>query len=186
MNYYKNGNSVIATIGILNLPTITEEEYNTAMAESNKRIEIDTAYYEKHSPLSIEEISELFIKQQINTLTVDDNTALRMISYYPEWETNFSYPIGFKAQYEGKLWRVLQAHTSQEGWQPTAAASLWEQINETYAGTLEEPIPYSGNMALENKKYYIQDYVIYKCFRDTVNPVYNSLADLVGLYVEIV
>ena len=38
-------------------------------------------------------------------------------------------------------------------------------------------------MALESGKYYIQDYVIYCCTRDTINPVYNALADLVGLYV---
>ena len=32
--------------------------------------------------------------------------------------------------------------------------------------------------------YYLQDSVIYLCTRDTVNPVYNPLADLVGIYVE--
>jgi hypothetical protein len=39
-------------------------------------------------------------------------------------------------------------------------------------------------MALENGKHYIQGGVIYLCNRDTVNPVYNPLAELVGLYVE--
>ena len=77
--------------------------------------------------------------------------------------------------------------TSQDGWEPsTATASLWEQINETHAGTLYDPIPYSDNMALENGKYYTQDGVIYLCNRSTGQPVYNALADLVGLYVEVV
>lgn len=40
--------------------------------------------------------------------------------------------------------------------------------------------------AAEAGKYYIQDYVIYLCAYDTVNPVYNPLAELVGLYVETV
>jgi hypothetical protein len=40
-------------------------------------------------------------------------------------------------------------------------------------------------MALENGKYYSQDGVIYYCNRDTVNPVYSALKDLVGLYVEV-
>ena len=39
-------------------------------------------------------------------------------------------------------------------------------------------------MALENGKYYVQDGVTDLCNRDTVNPVYNALADLVGQYVE--
>lgn len=42
----------------------------------------------------------------------------------------------------------------------------------------------SGNMALTAGLYYVQDYTIYLCTRDTVNPVYNAMADLIGLYVE--
>ena len=57
-------------------------------------------------------------------------------------------------------------------------------INETNAGTKEDPIPYSGNVALESGKYYSQDGVIYLCNRDTEIPVYQALKDLVGLYVE--
>ena len=41
-------------------------------------------------------------------------------------------------------------------------------------------------MALENGKYYSQDGTTYLCNRDTVNPVYNPLRELVGIYVEIV
>lgn len=44
-------------------------------------------------------------------------------------------------------------------------------------------IPYSGNMALENGKYYSQSGKTYLCNRDTGNPVYNALAELVGIYV---
>jgi hypothetical protein len=40
-------------------------------------------------------------------------------------------------------------------------------------------------MALENGKHYEQDGVVYICTRDTVNPVYSALKDLVGLYVEV-
>ena len=160
---------------------ITEEELSALRAERT-RMELE----ERSRPLTEAEVSRMFIMQQINTLTVDDNTALRMMEFYPEWAADTAYSVGFKVQRGGKLWRVLQAHTSQEGWEPENAASLWEQINETHAGTLEDPIPYSGNMALEEGKYYHQDYEIYLCTRDTVNPIYNPLPDLVGLYVEIV
>lgn len=144
------------------------------------------AIEEKTRPLTESEVSQMLIAAQINTLSVDDNTALRMKYFYPKWAEGIAYSVGFKVQYNGKLWRVLQAHTSQEGWQPENAASLWEQINETNSGTLDDPIPYNGNMVLENGKYYMQDYVLYLCIRDTGNPVYNALADLVGLYVEAV
>lgn len=51
--------------------------------------------------------------------------------------------------------------------------------------TPEHPIAYNNNMALEQGKYYAQDGVVYRCTRDTVNPVYNDLKYLVGIYVEV-
>lgn len=138
---------------------------------------------ERTRPMTESEVSRLLIAQQINTLSVDDTTALRMTEFYPEWAAGQDYTAGYKVRHGGKLWRVVQAHTAQVGWEPENAASLWEQINETHSGTVDDPIPYSGNMALTAGLYYIQDRVIYLCTRDTVNPVYNPLADLVGLYV---
>ena len=118
--------------------------------------------------------------------SLQDETALQNMNLFPEWTSDTAYESGFKVQYNGKLWRCIQAHTAIETWEPENAASLWEQINETHAGTLEDPIPYAGNMALENGKYYLQGNRIYLCIRDTENPVYNALAELVGIYVEAV
>lgn len=64
-------------------------------------------------------------------------------------------------------------------------AALYEEINETHAGTLEDPIPYNNNMALEEGKYYSQDGVTYLCTNSTGQAVYNNLSDLVGIYVEV-
>ena len=139
---------------------------------------------ERTRPFTESEVSRMLITQQINTLTVDDNTALRMTEFYPEWAADTEYTIGYKVQRNGKLWRCIQAHTSQAGWEPENAASLWTEICESHAGTLDDPIPYSGNMALESGKYYMQDGKVYRCTRDTGNPVYNALSELVGLYVE--
>lgn len=142
---------------------------------------------EKHRPLTSEEVTAMLIRQQINTLAVDDQTELRMTEFYPEWTSGQGYTAAYKVRYGGKLWRCVQAHTAQSGWEPsTATASLWEQICESHDGTLADPIPYSGNMELENGKYYMQDGVTYLCTRDTGSPVYNALADLVGIYVDTV
>lgn len=115
---------------------------------------------------------------------LDDATALRAVCLHPHWADGTAYPAGYKVQHGGKLWRCGQAHTSQTGWEPENAPALWTEICERHAGTLADPIPYSGNMALESGKYYSQIGVVYRCTRDTINPVYNALADLVGLYVE--
>ena len=152
-------------------------------------IEAEAAKFEakeRTRPLTADEVTAMLIRQQINTLTVDDTTALRMRGFYPEWAAGVDYSTGYKVQHGGKLWRCKDpGHTSQAGWEPSiTTASLWEEICETHAGTKDDPIPYSGNMALESGKYYIQDGFVYRCTRDTINPVYNALADLVGLYVE--
>ena len=158
---------------------LTSEEIE-AMQEAQAAYEAA----ERTRPLTESEVSRLLIAQQINTLEVDDNTALRMRVFYPDWAAGQDYPAGFKVQRGGALYKVLQAHTSQDGWEPENAPSLWTEICESHAGTLTDPIPYSGNMALESGKYYSQSGAVYLCTRDTVNPVYNALADLVGLYVE--
>ena len=83
----------------------------------------------------------------------------------------------------GAVYRSLQ---NGNVWLPENAPALWEQINETYSGTADDPIPYSGNMTLVNGLYYTQDGTVYLCIRDTGPPVYNALSDLVGLYVEVI
>lgn len=146
------------------------------------------AIAEKSRPLTEAEVSAMFITQQINTLVVDDNTALRMKSFYPTFESIVGQTVknGFKFTHNGKLWRTVQPEmTIQSHYPPRVGMeSLYTEVCETHDGTLDDPIPYDGNMALENGKYYIQNYTIYLCNRDTVNPVYNALSELVGLYVE--
>lgn len=140
----------------------------------------------KHRPISENEVMLMLIKEQINTLSVYDATAARMTAFYPEWEKDKQYTVGYKTQYLGKLYKVVQAHTSQETWTPDITASLYERIDEVHDGSKYDPIPYEGNMTLYNGKYYSQSGVTYLCNRDTGNPVYNKLSEMVGIYVEVV
>ena len=151
-----------------------------AMQDAAARAEAE----EKRRPLSFSEVQEMMVRAQINTLAVDDATALRMVAYYPEWTAGTAYAAGDRVVYNGDLYKVLQAHTSQGTWLPgTGTESLYARIDEQHDGTKYDPIPYSGNMALESGKYYIQSGKTYLCNRDTGNPVYHTLAELVGLYV---
>lgn len=160
---------------------MTAEEIAAIEAESAK-----FEAYERTRPLTAEEVTAMLIKQQINSITVDDATAVRMTAFYPEWEKDKQYTDGYKVQYLGKLYKVVQAHTSQETWTPDITASLYTRIDEVHDGTKYDPIPYEGNMTLYNGKYYIEGGVTYLCNRDTGNPVYNKLSELVGIYVEVI
>lgn len=134
-------------------------------------------------------------KEQVETIlpALDDQTALRVKSIFPTWEDCVKLGSvvsneGFRFRYEDKLYKCRRANpTFQSDWIPgVGTESLYEVINEEHSGTIDDPIPYDGNMTIENGKYYIQDDVIYLCNRDSGNPVYNALSELVGLYVEVV
>ena len=119
---------------------------------------------------------------------LSDSEALKVKGIYPMWEQliDTAAEVDYKFTHNGVLYRVIQAHTFQADWIPgTGTESLYVRIDEAHKGTPDDPIPYSGNMALEAGKYYTQHGVVYYCTRDTVNPVYAALAELVPLYVEL-
>lgn len=188
MRYYKNGACLIRTTGTLDLPEITAKEYEAEMSVANKRMQVQESIAEAHRPFTESEVLALLIPRQINTLAVDDNTALRMKDFYPAFEDVIGQTVkqGFKFTYDGKLWKTEQPEmTIQEHYAPGAGTeSLYSEVCETHAGTKEDPIPYSGNMELKAGLHYMQDWEIYLCTRDSIYPVHNTLADLVGLYVE--
>lgn len=125
---------------------------------------------------------------QMQAQSLDDAQALTVKAIYPQWQEIIGQTVkmGYKFLYGDVLHKTLQDNLLiQEQYIPgEGTESLYAVINETNAGTQEDPIPYNGNMALENGKYYSQDGVIYLCNRDTEIPVYQDLKDLVGLYVE--
>ena len=125
---------------------------------------------------------------QMQAQSLDDAQALTVKAIYPQWQEIIGQTVklGHKFQHNDVLYKTIQDNLLiQEQYIPgEGTESLYAVIDETHAGTQEDPIPYEGNMALENGKYYVQDSVIYLCNRDTEIPVYQDLKDLVGLYVE--
>lgn len=117
----------------------------------------------------------------------DDQEALELQILYKSWDQQIGKQLnaGEYVQHEGKLYRVLQAHTAQSTWAPgNGTESLFVVIDKEHTGTLDDPIPYDGNMELFNGKYYIQNEVVYLCTRDSGAPLYHELSALIGNYVE--
>lgn len=162
------------------IPREATPEEIAAYEDEMARYEIE----QRKRPLTESEVSRMLITEQINTIAVDDQTALRMTEFYPTWAVGVSYAVGYRLQHNGKLYRVRTAHTSQADWSPDVAVTLFVRIDEEHDGSKYDPIPYDGNMALVSGLYYTQDGVLYRCTRDTGTPVYHALRDLVGLYVE--
>ena len=123
---------------------------------------------------------------------VDDSDALKAVSLFPSWEScvelgTIDSDVGFRFVYNDKLYKCTNPNpTFQETWIPgEGTESLYVRIDEDNDGSVNNPIPYEGNMVLENGKYYTQDSVTYICNRDTETPVHNALTELVGIYVEV-
>ena len=148
----------------------------------------------RNRPLTEDEVAAMLVRQQINTLTVDDQTALRMRRYYPTFTELVGQTVSQGTKFraddseDAVLYKTIQPELTIQAHYPPGVGteSLYTRIDEAHDGTKYDPIPYDGNMALEIGKYYTQGGMTYLCSRDTVNPVYNALSELVGLYVEVV
>ena len=61
-------------------------------------------------------------------ITLDDATALTGVELFPMWEL-VSYSIGDRVQYNGTLYKCVQAHTAQSDWTPDATPALWVVVS---------------------------------------------------------
>ena len=69
---------------------------------------------------------------QMFAATLTETQALEVASVYPAWETGRAYETGDILQYgvnsvgDPQLYKVVQAHTSQEDWTPDATPALYD------------------------------------------------------------
>lgn len=94
---------------------------------------------------------------------LSDTDALDYVPYFPEWDRDGkAYTAGERLQYGGKLYKVLQAHTSQSDWTPAAAPSLFAEVLAGQDGTAvgewvqpDSTNPYSkGDKVIHNGYYW--------------------------------
>lgn len=124
-------------------------------------------------------------------LTADDETALMGIALYPVWSSEISVSVNDRYQYNNKLYKCVQAHTTQADWTPDKTPALWAVIDVTHAGTIEDPIPASRGMEYVKGLYYIENNVIYLMNRQGMQDGESIVlqympSELVGQYFEIV
>lgn len=120
---------------------------------------------------------------------MSNEQALTCKSVFPKWESFIGGEMkkNTRFTYSGELYISNQdIPTVLENQYPSIdTAALYSRIDEEHAGTLEDPIPYSQMMAVEEGKYYIEDEIIYKCIRSSGQPLYASCASLVSNYFEV-
>lgn len=75
------------------------------------------------------ELRAIIEKAMTETASLTEAEAVSATCLYPKWSGNgVAYAKGQRVQYDGVLYTVLQAHTSQAGWTPTDAPSLFAKV----------------------------------------------------------
>lgn len=59
---------------------------------------------------------------------LDDETAAGLTVLFPPWASGVDYSAGERVQYDQKLYRAVQTHRSQTGWEPPNVPALWTEI----------------------------------------------------------
>ena len=71
------------------------------------------------------------LRQVIVRLSAElsDTEAFDVAELFPAWALK-DYAVGDRVQYEGNLYKCIQAHTSQSDWTPDTAVSLWVKVDD--------------------------------------------------------
>ena len=100
--------------------------------------------------------------------SLDDGDALTAVELFATWRPDTAYAVGQRLRYGGKLYRVVQGHTSQAGWTPDATPALYTEVAKP------GEIPVWRQPTGVQDAYHTGDKVYYP---DADGPVYESTVD---------
>ena len=123
----------------------------------------DPAFAEHEDPVSEQ------LTQALSILT--DEQAETIINAFPEWRCGVAYQVNERVRYDGVLYKVIQAHTSQADWTPDVAVSLFVRLSPASEDDDPTTIPEWVQPSGSADAYNIGDRVMYN------GVVYESLID---------
>ena len=111
------------------------------------------------------ELRKILEKAMTEAQSLTDAEAITATCLHPKWNGDgVQYTAGQRVQDDGILYTVLQAHTSQPDWKPTAAPSLFAKVlipDPTVVPEWEQPEstnPYAkGDKVAHNGKTWVSD-----------------------------
>ena len=132
------------------------------------------------------------------TANLTDEEAAAVSELFLPWKYPVQYYDGTDGEHpqsrvrgitSGFLYKCGKSHTSQADWPPESTPAIWTVIDESHAGTIDDPIPAARGMEYEYGKYYLdpEDEKTYLCKRgeETGTIVLQYLPhELVGHYFE--
>lgn len=62
------------------------------------------------------------------SVSLPDEDALEAVELFPAWAVDTAYSVDQRIRHGGKLYRCVQAHTSQADWTPNNTPALWTEV----------------------------------------------------------
>lgn len=126
-----------------------QEQANTAKSELR-----NLAINAMMATLAGGDITVQKTEYQSNIMALSDDVALLIPEVYPVWGSNsVEYKVNDRVQYNGVLYKVLTAHTSQETWKPDVAPSLFVKVISSISGEIPDwEQPSAGNAYMKGDK----------------------------------
>ena len=106
------------------------------------------------------------IEESVTAL--DDETAATVPSLFTPWTVGEAVEVGDRRYYATRLYKVVQAHTTQADWTPDVTPALWAVLGDPgEAGTIDDPITAARGMEYTYGLYYFdpEDGKTYLCER---------------------
>lgn len=115
---------------------------------------------------TIEEAEQLRLELNEIISEMTDEEAIERPILFPNWKSEKEYTANERVRYGGRIFKVLQNHTSQDDWTPSRAPSLFAEIL-----TSEDGEPQEWQQPSSTNPYLTGDKVIYN------GQIYKSLID---------
>ena len=137
MTYYKeiNGRTVFSTCKTIQMPNGTWVSNPTAEQISQAGFAPYIPPVVPTQPQTEPGYNDILqaVKRMLSTETeeLSDEDALDVAALFPTWasKTGEAVAVGDRLWYDGKLYKVLQAHTVQSNWTPDVSASLFAEVS---------------------------------------------------------
>ena len=114
---------------------------------------------------AIRAASQVSMGDKIKAGELSDDKLIQIVEIFPSWDIGVDYEIEDLISHKGRLYEVLQAHTSQADWPPDTTESLFTE--KTPEGVIAEWQRPTG----AHDAYNTGDQVIYN------DEIYKSLID---------
>lgn len=78
-------------------------------------------------------------KVEAASQTIADENVENCVALFPHWNEESEYEIGYRVQYDGVVYKCIQAHSAQAQWNPVDAVSLWAKVLNDEVKPWERP-----------------------------------------------